>query len=177
MSGPAGSVALTLHLALLSMISFGGFPSVLPDIRNYVVVANGWLTDREFANFFAIAQALPGPNMILMMSVIGWRVGGLPTAIASALATFGPPCTMYYLAYRLWDRFRDAPWRRIARRGLVPVTIGLIIGGGTVMARAADTNWQSVIVTIIAAALVVRVRVNPLWVLIAAGTAGGFGLL
>ncbi len=177
MSGPAGSVALTLRLALLSMISFGGFPSVLPDIRNYVVAANGWLTDREFANFFAIAQVLPGPNIILMMSVIGWRVCGIPTAIATALATFGPPCTMYYLAYRLWDRFRDAPWQRIARRGLVPVTIGMIIGGGTVMARAADTNWQSVIVTIIAAALVVRVRVNPLWVLVAAGTAGGLGLL
>jgi chromate transporter len=177
MSGPAASVALTLHIALLSMISFGGFPSVLPDIRNYVVVANGWLTDREFANFFAIAQALPGPNMILMMSVIGWSVGGLPTAIASALATFGPPCAMYYLAYRLWNRFRDAPWQRIARRALVPVTIGLIIGGGTVMARAADTNWQSVIVTMVAAALVVRARVNPLWVLIAAGVAGGLGLL
>jgi chromate transporter len=115
--------------------------------------------------------------MILMMSVIGWRVGGLPTAIASALATFGPPCAMYYLAYRLWNRFRDAPWQRIARRGLVPVTIGMIIGGGTVMARVADTNWQSVIVTMVAAALVVRVRVNPLWVLIAAGAAGGLGLL
>lgn len=177
MSSPAAPVALTLHLALLSMISFGGFPSVLPDIHNYVVAANGWLTDREFANFFAIAQVLPGPNIILMMSVIGWRVGGLPTAIATALATFGPPCTMYYLAYRLWDRFRDAPWQRIARRGLVPVTIGMIIGGGTVMARAADTNWQSVIVTMVAAALVVRVRVNPLWVLIAAGAAGGLGLL
>jgi len=174
---PAGSVALPLHLALLSIISFGGIPSVLPDIRNYVVVANGWLTDREFANFFAISQALPGPNMILMMSLIGWRVGGLPTAIASALATFGPPCAMYYLAYHTWDRFRDAAWQRIARRGLVPVTIGLIIGGGTVMARAADTSWQSAIVTLVAAGLVLWMRVNPLWILIAAATAGALGLL
>jgi chromate transporter len=177
MSGPSAPVALTLHLALLSIISFGGIPSVLPDIRNYVVAANGWLTDREFANFFAIAQALPGPNMILMMSLIGWRVGGLPTAITSALATFGPPCVMYYLAYRLWDRFRDAPWQRIARRSLVPVTIGLIIGGGTVMARAADTDWQSVIVTLVAGALILWVRINPLWILIAAGVAGALGLL
>ena len=177
MSGPSGSVALTLRLALLSILSFGGIPSVLPDIRNYVVVANGWLTDREFANFFAIAQALPGPNMILMMSLIGWKVGGLPTAIASALAIFGPPCTIYYFAYRLWDRFRHAPWQPIARRGLVPVTIGLILGGGTVMARAADTNWQSASVTMVAAALILLVRVNPLWILIAAGAAGALELL
>jgi len=177
MSGSSESVALTLRLALLSILSFGGVPSVLPDIRNYVVAANGWLTDREFANFFAIAQALPGPNMILMVSLIEWKIGGLPTAIASALAIFGPPCTIYYLAYSLWDRFRHAHWQQIARRGLVPVTIGLILGGGTVMARAADTNWQSTTVTMIAAALILLVRVNPLWILIAAGAAGTLTLL
>jgi len=177
MSGQSGSVALTLHLALLSILSFGGIPSVLPDIRNYVVAANGWLTDRQFANVFAIAQTLPGPNMILMMSLIGWKVGGLPTAISSALAIFGPPCTIYYFAYRPWDRFRHAPWQRVARRGLAPVTIGLILGGGTVMARAADTNWQSATVTMIAAAVILWVRVNPLWILIAAGAAGALELV
>jgi chromate transporter len=177
MSGSSAPVALPLHLALLSILSFGGVPSVLPDIHNYVVAANGWLTAREFANCFAIAQALPGPNMILMMSLIGWKVGGLPTAIASALAIFGPPCALYYLAYSLWDRFRHAPWQQIARRGLVPVTIGLILGGGTVMARAADTNWQSGTVTMVAAALILWGRISPLWMLIAAGAVGALGLL
>ena len=177
MSSPSAPMALTFHLALLSIISFGGIPSVLPDIRNYVVEAHGWLTDREFANFFAIANSLPGPNMILMMSLIGWSVGGLPTALASALATFGPPCAIYYFAYGLWDRFRDARWQHVARRSLVPVTIGLIIGGGTVMARTADRDWQSALVTLAAAALILWVRVNPLWILIAAGAGGVLGLI
>src|SRR5262245_28818090 len=70
------------------------------------------------------------------------------------------------------DRFRHAYWPQIAHRGLVPVTIGLILCGGTVMARAADTNWQSATVTMIAAALILWVRVNPLWILIAAGAGG-----
>jgi hypothetical protein len=39
----------------------------------------------------------------------------------------------YFVAYRLWERFRDAPWQRIVRDGLVPATIGLIITGGAVM--------------------------------------------
>jgi chromate transporter len=177
MSSFSAPVALTLHLAMWSIISFGGIPSVLPDIHNYVVATNGWLTDREFANFFAVAQALPGPNMILMMSLIGWRVGGLPTAIVSALATFGPPCAIYYLAYRAWQRFRDAPWQRIARHSLVPVTSGLIVGGGTVMAGTANTSWQSAIVTVAAAALILWKRANPLWIMIAAATAGALGLL
>jgi chromate transporter len=177
MSDPAAIGVLSGHLALLSSISFGGIPSVLPDIRNFVVTAHGWLTDREFANCFAVAQAIPGPNMILMMSYIGWKVAGFPGAIASAFATFGPPCTMYYSGYRLWDRFREARWQRITRAGIAPLTIGLIIAGGTVMARTADANWQSAAVTGAAAGLLLATRVNPLWMIAAAGMLGGLGFL
>ena len=77
MSSPGASGALVGHVALLAIISFGGVPGVLPDLRDFVVDANGWLTDREFANCFAVVQAIPGPNMILMMSFIGWKLGGL----------------------------------------------------------------------------------------------------
>jgi len=117
MIDPSAPNALTAHLALVSSISFGGFPTVLPDVRNFVVTTHGWMTNQEFANLFAMAQSIPGPNMILMMSFVGWKVWGLPGAVASAFATFGPPCTMYFAAYRAWDRFRDAPWQRILRLG------------------------------------------------------------
>ena len=176
MKSPSASLLLAAHLALLSSISFGGFPSVLPDVRN-LVTANGWVSDQEFANFFAISQIVPGPNMILMMSFVGLKVGGLPGAITSAFATFGPPCLMYYTSYRLWDRFRDRPWQRIVRLGLAPLTVGLVIAGGYVMARAADTGWQSVVVTAAAAALMLATRVNPLWILVMGGALGGLGLL
>jgi chromate transporter len=155
MNSPSATVALALHLALLSSISFGGFPSVLPDVHNFVT-ANSWATDQEFANFFAVSQVMPGPNMILMMSFIGLKVGGIPGAIAAALATFGPPCVMYFTAYRLWDHFRDMPWQRIVRRGLAPLTIGLVIAGGYVMARAGDVGWQSVALTLAAVGLMGR---------------------
>jgi chromate transporter len=177
MSSPSAPIALTVHLALVSSISFGGFPTVLPDVRNFVVAAHGWATDQEFTDFFAMAQAIPGPNMILMMSFIGWKVAGFPGAVVSAFATFGPPCAIYFAAYRLWDRFRDARWQPIVRRGLVPVTLGLVIASGTVMARAADIGWQAAAVTITAAVLVLGTRINPLWMLFAGGTLGGLGLL
>jgi chromate transporter len=177
MNTPSDPLALTAHLALLSSISFGGFPTVLPDVRNFVVATHGWLTDQEFANFFAMAQAIPGPNMILMMSFIGWKVWGMPGAVASAFATFGPPCAMYFASYRLWERFRDAPWQQIVRSGLVPVTVGLVIASGAVMARAADASWQEAAVTIAAALLMLKTRINPLWMLFAGGVLGGIGLL
>ena len=62
----------------------------------------------------------------------------------------------YFVAYRLWERFREAPWQRIVRDGLVPVTIGLIIAGGAVMAHAAATEWQAVAVTMAAVVLMLR---------------------
>jgi chromate transporter len=176
MNSPSASVALAAHLALLSSISFGGFPSVLPDVHN-LVTANGWVTDREFADFFAISQVVPGPNMILMMSFIGLKLGGIGGAIASALATFGPPCLIYYTAYRLWDRFRNRPWQQIVRRGLAPLTIGLVIAGGYVMARAGDVGWQGALVTAAAVGLMLGTRLNPLWILTIGGILGGLDLM
>lgn len=172
----SGLSVLTAHLSLVSSISFGGIPSVLPDVRDFVV-GHGWVTDVEFANSFAVAQAVPGPNMILMMSLIGWRVAGLPGAVACALATFGPPCVMYFAGYRLWDRFREARWQQVVRRGLAPVTIGLVIAGGYVMARAADAGWQGIALTCASAGLVLATRVNPLWVLLAGVVLGGLGFV
>ena len=177
MIGPSAPLALTMHLAWVSSISFGGFATVLPDVRNFVVSANGWMTDQEFANLFAMAQTIPGPNMILMMSFVGWKVWGFPGALASAFATFGPPCAMYFTAYRLWDRFRAAPWQRVVRMGLAPVVVGLVIASGTVMAYTADNSWRAVMVTIATAVTTLVTRLNPIWMLLAGGILGGLALL
>ena len=118
MSGPAALLILVAHLALLSSISFGGFPTVLPDVHKLVVDTHGWMTDQEFANFFATSRALPGPNMILMMSFVGWKVWGFPGAVAAACATFGPPCLIYFGAYQFWHRFRNAGWQPVPYDGV-----------------------------------------------------------
>jgi chromate transporter len=176
MNPPSPAAALVGHIALLAIISFGGVPGVLPDLRDFVVGAHGWLTDREFANCFAVVQAIPGPNMILMMSFIGWKVGGLPIAIASALVTFVPPCALAYAAFGFWDRFRDAAWQQRVRRGLTPVTIGLVVAGGFVMAGT-GSGWASLAMTGAAVALMLATRINPLWLVAAGGALGGLGVL
>ena len=112
-----------------------------------------------------------------MMSFVGLKVGGISGGIISALVTFGPPCLIYYSAYRLWDRFRDRPWQQVVRRGLAPLTIGLVIAGGYVMALAADIGWQSALVTAAAIGMMLGTRLNPLWILAAAGVLGGLGFV
>jgi chromate transporter len=177
MSSPSAPLAFAVHLTVLSLISFGGIPSVLPDIHHLAVVTKGWVTDREFADFFAIAQAMPGLPMILMMSLIGWKLGGLTGALASAVATCAPSCTVAFISFRLGHRFCDMPWQWIIRRGLVPVTVGIVIASSYVVARAADTGWQAAMITGAAVALMLGTRINPLWMLIIGGAIGGLGLL
>lgn len=174
MSAPA--VILIAHIALLSLISFGGVPGVLPDLRNFVVASHGWMTDRDFANCFAIVQAIPGPNMILLMGFVGWKVGGLPAAVAGAFASFAPSCTLAYAAFGWWERFRATAWQRRVRRGLAPVTVGLIVAGGYAMARTGG-GWPSAALTVAAAGLVLGTRLNPLWFIAAGAALGACGLV
>jgi chromate transporter len=176
-NGAAPVPALLLHLLGLSLISFGGIPSVLPDLRHFVVVEHGWLSDRDFANCFAIVQVLPGPNMILMMGFIGWQVGGLGAAVASAFAIFVPSSLLCFAVFRLSERFRDAAWQRIARRGITPVTIGVVVAGGYVVALAGNSGWLSGAITVLAAAALLCTRISPLWLLAAGGLLGGLGLV
>ena len=177
MKPASGLLALTFHLAIVSSISFGGFPTVLPDVRAFVVSTHGWITDQDFTNIFAMAQAIPGPNMILMMGLIGWKVSGLAGAFAAATATFAPPCAVYFAAFRLMRRFQEARWQRVVRSALIPVTTGLIIASGIVMAQAAGISWTAVAVTGAAVVAMLTTRLNPLWLLAAGGALGGLGLL
>ena len=178
MSGsPGAGAALTAHLALISLISFGGIPGALPDLRNFVVGAHGWLTDRDFTDCFAVIQTIPGPNMILLTGFIGWKVGGLPAAIAAAFATFGPSCALCFVGFRWWDRFRDAGWQQIVRRGLAPVTIGLVVAGGAVMARIGDASWPALALTAAAIGIVLGTSRSPLWVIGMGAVAGALGLV
>src|SRR6266446_9812368 len=79
--------------------------------------------------------------------------------------------------FGLGHRFRDAPWQRTVRRGLIPVTVGIVIASSYVVARAADTEWQAAAITGATVALMLGTRINPLWILVTGGAIGGLGLL
>jgi len=104
-------------------------------------------------------------------------VWGLAGALAAATATFAPPCTIYFAAFRLIHRFQEAHWQRVLQSALIPVTTGLIIASGIVMAQAAGITWAAIAVTGAAAVVMLTTRLNPLWLLAAGGALGGLGFL
>jgi len=167
--------ALSVQFALLSLLSFGGVNVVLPEAHRFVVETNHWLSDQEFADFFAIAQAAPGPNF-LMFALIGWQVAGLVGAMAAALAIIVPAGTLAFAVGGLWQRFRDAPWRRAVQWGLAPITLGLVYASGFVLCRAADHNGVTFAITAITVIVTLASDLNPLWLFLAAGVLGAMGL-
>ena len=74
--------------AQLSLLAVGGVVTVLPEMQRAVVEVRGWMAPAEFAALFALAQAAPGPNM-MVATLVGWRVAGLPGALVATLGMIG----------------------------------------------------------------------------------------
>ena len=114
--------------------------------------------------FFAIANAAPGPNM-LIASLVGAHVAGIAGGIIATLAIILPSGILVMLVSRIWDRFRDQRWRRVLQAAILPITAGLILAAGVVLIRAADRSVMLSAVTLAATFLIYRTKLHPLWVL------------
>src|SRR3954468_4852870 len=164
---------LALSFGVLSLIAFGGMPAVMPEMQRLVVEVKGWTTPSQFIQLFAIAQAAPGPN-VLIVSLVGWRVAGLAGAVVALLAVCAPAAVLSWWVADLWERFKDSPWRRAIQKAIAPLVIGLMLSGGWVICTPATPDWRLWAIAAGAAPAVFARRVNPLWLLAAGGAVGAF---
>jgi chromate transporter len=168
--------ALFGYFALLSLFAVGGANAAIPEMHRVAVEVMGWMTNRQFADMFAIAQLSPGPNVIIV-TLIGYHVAGITGALVATVGMCGPTCFVAFGVARVWDRFKDAPWRIAIQAGLVPVSLGLIAASAFVLARAADNSVYAVAITAVTAVVAFATRINPLWVFAAGGLLGLSGWL
>jgi chromate transporter len=162
---------LAFYFALLSLISVGGVPAVMPEMQRLVVDVQGWMSAAEFTQLFAVAQAAPGPN-VLVAALLGWKVAGFPGGLVALGAMCGPSAVLTWWLGGYWDSMRDAPWRRVFQRALIPVTVGMIFAGGYVLATPEGPEWRGLSIALASAAALYATRLNPLWILAAGGIAG-----
>ncbi len=168
--------ALAALFGELSLLAVGGGNTILPEMQRQVVDVHGWMTPQEFAAMYALAQAAPGPNM-LVVTLIGWRVAGLPGALVATAALCGPSSVLSYCVGGVWQRFRDAGWRRVLQAGLTPVTVGLIMAGAAMLTEATSVDARHALLTAAVALALLFTRLNPLLGLALGGTLGAAGLL
>ena len=135
-------VDLAVLYGQLSLLALGGGPTIVPEMQRQIVEVHGWMTAREFAALFALAQAAPGPNM-LVATLVGLHVAGVAGALVATLGLVTPSTMLRLFALTVWERFRDAPWRRAVQAGLVPATVGLFVAAALLIAQAADPTWSA----------------------------------
>lgn len=166
--------ALAGYFALMSLFAIGGANSAVPEMHRLAVEVKHWMTDQQFTDTFALAQVIPGPNMIIV-TLIGYHVAGILGACVTTLAMCGPTCVLAFVVGRTFDRFSGAAWQRVLRAGLVPVGIGLIASSAAVVARAADHDWITAGISLASAAILYWTRLHPLWIFAAAALIGLVG--
>jgi chromate transporter len=173
---PPVLVELAVQFLVLSLLSIGGANAIIPEMHRRAVDIEHWMTDADFAQMFALSQAAPGPN-VLIVSLIGWKVAGVTGAFVAMGSMCAPSSMLTYYVAHVWDRFRDHPLRIAIQRALAPVTVGLVLASGYVLTRATDHDWRMFAVTAATALTTLATRVHPLWLLAAAAALGALGVV
>ena len=132
-----------------SRISLSSFGGAIFWARRELVERQCWLTERKFVDEFALGQLLPGPNVLNLTVMVG----------------------------HLNERYPNAPIGRAIRRGLMPMTIGLVFASSTILMRAVNHDWRGYLITLVTVAVVLRKPWNPLWLFAAGALAGIVGLV
>jgi chromate transporter len=169
-------LTLAWTFGLMSLFAVGGANSAIPEMHRVAVDVQHWLTDKQFADVFAISQLSPGPN-VLIVTLIGYSVAGVAGALVATLAMCVPTAVLAYFVSHLLNRSSHSRWPGIIQAALVPLSIGLMGASGLILARTSDRTWTAALVTAAAAVLAFATRLTPLWILLAGGGVGFAGVL
>ncbi|PWT94766.1 MAG: hypothetical protein C5B55_02240 [Blastocatellia bacterium] len=164
------SLLLVLASVFLRMgaVTFGGGFVMIPQIESEVVRTNHWLTPQEFADATALGQITPGP-VLITATFIGYRVAGTLGALVATIAVFLPAFVMTLAAGSSLRRFRANRQVQAFLRGVTPAVVGLLVAAAWSIGHAGIHTWLGLTICIIAAAIQLRFRMNPFWVILGAG--------
>jgi chromate transporter len=156
------------------MLAIGGAVAVAPEIHRYVVEQRAWIDDTQFSAAIALAQASPGPNL-LFVPVIGYAVAGFGGAAVALLGMLIPSTTLALAATRWGSKRRESRSVRAFVAGMAPITIGLVLSTGVVLALPMahmPGAWLLIGATVV---LSLATRLSPVWLIAGGALAGATG--
>ena len=118
---------LFLSFTFLALQGFGG---VLAVVQRELVEKKRWMTREEFIEDWAVAQIMPGPNVVNLSLMIGGRYFGLKGAMAALAGMLTVPLILVLLLALVYAQFADHPGVAGALRGMGAVAAGLIAATG-----------------------------------------------
>lgn len=175
-AGPGPLLTLGWVFSVMSLFAIGGANSTIPEMHRVAVDVHQWMTDRQFADMFALAQLSPGPN-VLIVTLIGYHVAGIAGGLVATAGMCGLPAIVAYFVGGAMLRFRHSPWPALLQSALVPLSIGLMAASGLILSLTTGRTPVGAAVMAAAAVLTFTTRINPLWLLAAGGLLGFAGLV
>ena len=112
------------------MIALQGFGGVMAIIQYELVEKRHWLTREEFIEEWAVAQILPGPNVVNLSLMMGARFFGLRGALAALAGMLFVPSIIALILGVLYGMYSSHPGVVGATRGMSAVAAGLIMAAG-----------------------------------------------
>jgi chromate transporter len=174
----ADLLGLFAHFLVLSLLAVGGAITTAPDMHRYIVDEHQWISDAQFSASVAIAQAAPGPN-VLFVAVLGWNVAGPLGAVATMAGTLLPSTALTLLATRWGTRRRETRGMRAFTTGMTPLTIGLLVATGWLLARPYVVDGGHAIgalaLVAVSIAAMLRTRLSPMWLVGIGALVGALG--
>ena len=169
----------------VSLFSWGGGPASLA-LMQRETTAQGWVTPPEFADAVAVGNALPGPIAPQVSAFVGYKLAGVPGAVAAAGGTVLPATLLMLVMVVMFFGVKDSPAVQAMLKAVRPVVVGLLLWtaydmAGTVFgARQSGwtvlfQQWDKVLITATAFVLLTFTRINPAFIILGAA-ALGFGV-
>lgn len=169
---PESLTDLFVSFTLLALQGFGG---VLAVVQRVLVEEKQWMTREEFVQEWAVAQVMPGPNVVNLALMLGDRYFGLPGALSALAGILFFPLLLVLALALVHAHFADNPHVTGALRGMAAVSAGLITATGLKLLDALKKHPLGVPVCIafsIATFLAIAILRWPLgWVLLGLGGA------
>lgn len=143
-----------------SKLALQGFGGVLAIVQRELVEKKRWLTPEEFLEDWAVAQILPGPNVVNLSLMIGDRYFGFAGALAALAGMLTFPLVVVLILAAALGGVADTPAAQGALRGMGAVAAGLIAATGIKLVTALKRNamglavcWVFAIASFVAIAL------------------------
>ncbi len=146
---PHSRTDLFVSFTLLALQGFGG---VLAVVQRELVEKKRWMTREQFVEDWAVAQIMPGPNVVNLSLMIGGRYFGLAGALAGLAGMLAAPLVVVLLLAIALSGVSDAVWAQGALRGMGAVSAGLIAAVGLKLMGALKDNPMGMPVCIALAA-------------------------
>ena len=172
-SAPARVNRLALFLAF-SQITLSAFGGAIYWTRRALVERRRWLTEREFVELLTVGQLLPGPNMVNVTVMVGYRFAGWSGALVSIAGYLGWPCLVVIGMGHLYHQYGALPQVQHALAGMSTVAAGLLLATVIKLAKVLPRHWRPWLFGALAFVAVGVMRWPLLWVIGALAPLGVF---